>query len=100
MQVKYLKSTIPDFRWWSLYYSKVFPQGRPAAGASYLNILNFLERNPYIAAPVEERDLRRLLIPNTPFMIVYRIRQNRLEIVRLWDSRQKPIYGLKKAKDT
>lgn len=93
MQVKYLESARTDLIWWRKYYRETFPQGRASAFRHFQTTESLLCQNPGLGNLIENRDLRRLIIPNTPFMIVYRIKPNTLEIVRIWDMRQKPIYG-------
>jgi plasmid stabilization system protein ParE len=90
MNITYLRSTVADMRWWRGYFAKTFPEGRTRAEQHFLSTIRLIEQNPEIGMVVEGRNLRKLLIRNTRFMIIYRIRNDQIEIVRVWDTRQKP----------
>jgi toxin ParE1/3/4 len=90
MKITYLRSTVADMRWWRWYFAKNFPEGRTRAEKHLLGTIELLEQNPEIGMVVEGRNLRKLQIRNTQFMIIYRIRIDHIEIVRVWDTRQKP----------
>jgi plasmid stabilization system protein ParE len=93
MEIRYLPSSRNDLVWWRKYYRENFPQGKSSAFHHMRTTETLLKQNPRLGTQIENRDLRRLIIPNTPFMIVYRIRPDTLEILRIWDMRQKPVYG-------
>jgi len=93
VKLAYLAQSRRDIAWWRRYYGYTFPQGRTAANRHYLRIVKLLLDNPYLGRPVEGFDLRQIPIPNTPFQLIYRVRSQTLEIVRVWDMRQEPSTG-------
>lgn len=88
MRFVYLKSAEEDFRWMQAYYSFHFPEGRKKAWQAYLNSLHLILANPNLGRPFGALPRRRYSIPRTPFVIYYQIKNNRLEIVRVWDTRR------------
>lgn len=88
MKVIYLAEARRDVARWRLYYRKVFPQGGPAAFRILLASERLLQENPMAGVPLDLPGLRKLSIPNTPFALVYRVRNDRIEIHRLFDMRQ------------
>lgn len=76
-----------------MYYRRSFPEGWSAANRHYLKTVSLVAENPFLGRPVEGFDLRQLPIPNTPFHLIYRVRNQVIEIVRVWDMRQKPSHG-------
>ena len=88
MKVIYLAETRRDVAWWRIYYRKVFPQGGSNAYRILLASERLLQENPMAGAKVETSELRKLTIPNTPFALIYRVRNGRIEIHRLFDMRQ------------
>jgi plasmid stabilization system protein ParE len=68
----------------------VFPQGRETAYRHFEKSVELLVANPFLGQSVEGCKLREHPIPKTPFVIVYRLRGERLEIVRVWDMRREP----------
>lgn len=93
MKLKYLESSRRDVAWWRRYYRHKFPQGRVTASRHYLKIVSLILDNPFMGRPVEGFELRQLPVPNTPFQIIYRVRNQTVEIVRVWDTRQEPSQG-------
>ena len=91
MKIAYLKQARRDLLWWSSYYQRTFPAGKLSVYRRFKNILEVLKENPFAGIQVDETDLRRFPIPRTPFLIVYRVGNAKLEIVRVWDMRNKPL---------
>jgi hypothetical protein len=93
VKLVYLAQSRRDVAWWRRYYWHTFPEGRLSANRHYLNTVALLVENPFLGRPVEGFDLRQLPSPNTPFQLIYRVRKQTLEIVRIWDMRQKSSHG-------
>jgi plasmid stabilization system protein ParE len=90
VRVVYLDTALPDIVWWRRYYGRVFPDGRRKAGVRLLRAVASLEANPYLGRPTEEAGVLEFVIARTPFSLLYRIKGDTLEVLRLWDNRQKP----------
>jgi plasmid stabilization system protein ParE len=90
MKLIYLDSARPDLAWLRIYYGSIFPEGAAHASARYIEAIDILQRSPYIGRSIGQDDLRRLPIPRTPFTVFYRVIEDRIEIVRIWDQRADP----------
>jgi toxin ParE1/3/4 len=51
--------------------------------------VDLLESHPEIGRPGRIIGTRELVVPNTPFVIPYRVRQERLELIAVFHGRQK-----------
>jgi len=90
MKVIYLRSALPDLAWMRRYYSTVFPQGAKRA-QSQLNVTKkLIAERPETGHVAVVADLLEFPVLKTPFSIVYRVRPDRIEILRIRDQRQNP----------
>ncbi|MGI2035738.1 type II toxin-antitoxin system RelE/ParE family toxin [Rhizobium panacihumi] len=87
MQIVYLPQTRSDLRWMKEYYSSVFPEGARYARLRFLKAENLLRDNPNAGRPGALPGTRELVIAKTPFLILYRLQADRIEILRVWDAR-------------
>lgn len=89
MRIVYLEDAAQDILWFRHYYKAVFPEGSPRARATLKAIQTTLAANPYAGHRSDShKDVRELVIPRTPFTLVYRVRPDQIEVLRLWDNRQ------------
>jgi plasmid stabilization system protein ParE len=88
MRIIFLKSALKDLQWFLYYYESVFPQGRETAQKQYYSIKALLKENPYIGHLITEGKVREFSIPNIPFSFIYRIKENHIEVLRVWDERR------------
>lgn len=47
-----------------------------------------LDRTPYIGRPARERDVRRLVVSGTRYLLIYRVRADEVLILALFHERQ------------
>jgi len=88
MQIVYLESAVNDIKWMRLYYSKIFPSGKKQASVQIKTAEQIIINHPHIGQLFDnEKNIRELVINKTPFSVVYRINNDRVEILRLWDQR-------------
>lgn len=90
MRLVYLASANDDLAWFQEYYSGIFHAGSEHATKQYVRAVTTLSDHPYIGKPVDETGLRSYSIPRLPFAIIYRVTQDHIEIVRVWDQRADP----------
>ncbi len=89
MSVVFLESAGQDMVWFRRYYRAVFPEGSTRAGAHFKAAIATLEANPYAGRRSDGfAEVRELPIPRTPFVLIYRVTPERIEVLRLWDTRQ------------
>ena len=87
MRIAILRSARLDAEWFREYYGTVFPSGGSGAATHFREAKRLLKSYPQIGHPSDTADLRELQIFKTPFVIVYRIRADEIQIIRIWDQR-------------
>ena len=90
MKIVFLRSSEPDLRWFRQYYRRVFAEGARNAHREMSSALQKLSVHPKIGPMTDDEDMRRLVILHTPFALIYRIGQDRIEILRVRDDRANP----------
>jgi plasmid stabilization system protein ParE len=93
MKIVFDEEAQMDVAWWRFYYRSAFPEGARNARRLLAACKKNLKSNPSLGRPVEGLDLRKLVIPNTPFSLMYRIKGEVIEVVRLYDMRQRGSDG-------
>ncbi|WP_408015651.1 type II toxin-antitoxin system RelE/ParE family toxin [Rhizobium alarense] len=93
MRIVYLPSTRADLLWFRRYYEHVFPEGLTRARNRFRAIERLLRDNPNAGRPSGVADIRELPVSKTPFLVIYRVREDRIEILRLWDARRNPDHA-------
>jgi plasmid stabilization system protein ParE len=86
VQIVCLPSTRRDLAWFRHHYERVFAEGARGARDRLVAMEKVLLDNPWIGRPTHRPDVRRLLVPHTPFLLLYRV-TDRIEILRLHDGR-------------
>jgi plasmid stabilization system protein ParE len=79
-----------DLRWFRFYYSERFPEGRKKAEQSFRATITLVLGNPHSGKRVDGTDARRLPISRTPFVLVYVVVGDSVDIIRVWDARSDP----------
>jgi plasmid stabilization system protein ParE len=87
MRILYLPTSRRDAAWLFHYSERIFPQGATRAFERILVAESLLLDNPYAGRPLQRLRARRLTVPRTPFFILYRVAEDRIEILRVPDSR-------------
>lgn len=87
MKILFLESTGRDFDWIADYYLHVFPEGGDNAYRQLERAFANLADNPRIGKPIAQTRYRQYSVPRTPFILVYRIGNEVLEILHIKDQR-------------
>ena len=87
MRLAYLPTCRRDLLWLRHYYERVFPEGAAKARGRIEAAERLLLDNPHVGRPTHRPGVRRLAIRRTPFFFVYRVSADRIEILRVIDSR-------------
>lgn len=89
MNIVYSDKALTDLIWFGHYYDVVFPDGAVPAYKRMENCHILLASNPYLGRPSEDQPkVRELVIPKTPFTLIYTLSETQIEILRIWDERQ------------
>lgn len=88
MKLVFLPSTRPDLLWMRTHYTSVFPAGAKRAAEYYRLACSVIRENPLIGHSVEDiPGIREFAIQRTPFSVIYRVIDDRIEVLRIWDQR-------------
>ena len=88
MKLVFLPSTRTDLLWMRAYYARVFPGGAKRAAERYIRASRLVLGNPLVGHLVEGMaGIREFPIPRTPFSFIYRVVDDRIEVLRVWDQR-------------
>lgn len=86
MEIVFLPSARRGLLWFRRYYASVFPQGSERAKASYKLMLKTLAAHPEAGREAGTHS-RLYPISHTPFAVVYRVREARIEVLAVLDLR-------------
>jgi plasmid stabilization system protein ParE len=88
MKIIFLAGAKADLRWFKRYYMQVFPEGRVNADQQYGTFLRLLSSSPMVGEKVEGMpEVREYPIRRTPFTVLYRVKAEHIEILRVFDQR-------------
>jgi hypothetical protein len=77
--------------WFRRYYATAFPEGKGCARESLLRIEALIAENPLVCQPTEPgAGTREFPVLRTPFSLLYRLKGDRIEILRILDLRAGP----------
>jgi len=91
MKTAFLPTTAPDFEWITDDYLSVFPEGGPKAYRSLERALSGLSDNPRLGKAIAQTAYRQYSVPRTPFCLIYRVGNEAIEILHIWDQRSNPL---------
>jgi len=71
------------------FIAKDSEQNASIVADQILNAVDLLQNQPQMGRPGRVLGTRELVIPGTPYIIPYRVRLNRLELIAVFHGRQK-----------
>ena len=71
------------------YIEKDSEQNAALVAKRILEAVDLLQAHPEMGRPGRALGTRELVVPNTPYIIPYRIRRERLELIAVFHGRQK-----------
>jgi plasmid stabilization system protein ParE len=71
------------------YLHQQSPGAAGRIGQRILDVVSLLEEFPELAPPSRHRGLRQLTVARTPYLVIYRIEADRVEIRAVVHSRQR-----------
>jgi plasmid stabilization system protein ParE len=88
VKIVYARQALADMGWFRQYYATVFPEGRGRARDALLRTEALVTENPRAGHPTEPgAETREFPILRTPFSLIYRLKDDRIEILRVLDLR-------------
>ncbi|WP_349941994.1 type II toxin-antitoxin system RelE/ParE family toxin [Fulvimarina sp. MAC8] len=86
MKIVFLERAVEDLICFKRYYTRIFLEGAAGARERYRKAFEAFEFNPYSGRPGDD-ECCEFVILRTPFIVVYRVSDARLEVLRVWDDR-------------
>lgn len=80
-----------DLRWFSHYYRQRFPAGKREAERRLHLATQLLLKNPLAGQMMEGVAARRLPLMRSPFVLIYTVERDTINILRVWDGRADPV---------
>ena len=74
-------------------HAHIFPDGAKCAADPYRRTCGIISENPLVGRPVEEIEgVREFSTPRTPFSFIYRIVEDRIEVLRAWEQQSTNVF--------
>ncbi|MBO0903924.1 type II toxin-antitoxin system RelE/ParE family toxin [Jiella sonneratiae] len=86
MKIVFLPRARADLGWFRRYYEEIFPDGAVRARLQFGRTMQTLREHP-LAGRQGEEGTREIVLGRTPFIFVYVVREDRIEIIRVFDQR-------------
>lgn len=84
MIIKWLEKAIDDLRALRQYISQDNPQAANRTAKKIVEHVNLLSHQPSIGRPGRVFGTRELIIADTPYIAPYRVKNNNIEILRIF----------------
>lgn len=89
MRIAWADSARRDFENAIAFLQERSPAGARRIGERILDVVSLLERFPEIAPLSRHRGLRQLVVPRTPYLVIYRVEKDRVEIRAIIHAKQR-----------
>jgi addiction module RelE/StbE family toxin len=88
LKVRWTRPALNDLLEAQTYIAQHHPQAAQAVAQRLWDAARGLVDHPQIGRPGHAAGTREWAVPNTPYLIVYRLRHDTIEILRLWHGRR------------
>lgn len=88
LRLRWTIKALIDFDEAQAYIAHENPQAARLVAGRIHEAVQRLREHPDIGSPVRLQDARTWVVRRTPYLIVYRVRGDALEIVRVWHGRR------------
>lgn len=89
MKVVWSRRAIQHLTYLREYIQKDSEQNAALVAKRILKAADFLQSHPEMGRPGRIVGTRELIVPDTPYIIPYRVRRKRLELIAVFHGRQK-----------
>jgi toxin ParE1/3/4 len=83
VRVSYTRRARGDLRRHAAFIRQHSPRGAARIGAAIRASINLLRDFPELGAPTSRDGVRRLSVPRTPFLVIYRLESARVSILKI-----------------
>lgn len=88
MQIRWTPAAVADLQHISDYLKEHHPRYRQGTVRRIYDMIRALRDMPHRGKPGRVEGTRELLFPPTPYVAVYRVRKETLEVLRIWHTAQ------------
>lgn len=88
MQIRWTPAGAADLQHISDYLKEHHPRYQPSTVRRIYETIRTLKDAPHRGKPGRVEGTRELLFPPTPYVAVYRVREETLEVLRIWHTAQ------------
>jgi toxin ParE1/3/4 len=89
MRVEWADSARLDFDRAIAFLEEQSPSAARRVGDRILNVVSLLESFPELAPRSRHRGLRQMVVPSTPYLVIYRVHEDRVEIRAVVHAKQR-----------
>ena len=91
MKLQLFPAAVRDLRELRAYVAADSPSAADAVSARIARAISLIVQKPGIGRPTPQRPTREWSVPGLPYLVVYRISDGTVEILRIWHtSRERP----------
>jgi toxin ParE1/3/4 len=91
VKVVWLERAVADLKAVRAYISTQNPAAAREVGARIRKTVAHLKAHPHLGRPTDVEDIREITIAGLPYLVPYRVREDRIEILRVFHtSQQRP----------
>lgn len=90
MQVIWLKTALKNLDDIAIYIAQENPLAASRLVEKVITQVNLLNSQPALGRPGRVHGTRELVITNTPYVVPYRIKNNTVEVLRVFHAARKP----------
>jgi plasmid stabilization system protein ParE len=90
MKLTFRPQAETDLRWFALYHAERVPEGRRKAEQKLRSSIELVLANPLAGRRMERLPARLFPVQHTPFVLIYTVMGDTIDILRVWDARSDP----------
>lgn len=88
MKLVWLPRAVADLQHARAYIAEHDPQAARAVAQKIRTLVARLKTRPGMGRPTEIDDIRKISVPGLPYLIPYRVKERRIEILRVFHTAQ------------
>ena len=89
MQIKWLRQALPDLDEAESYIAQDNPNAAAGVLLEIVRAVSMLERQPGLGRPGRVSGTKELIVPDTPYIVPYRVKDGIVQVLRVYHSSRK-----------
>ena len=90
MRIRWTPAAAADLQQISDYLREHYPHYRQATLRKLFDTIRNIRDAPHLGKPGRVEGTREILFPPMPYVAVYRVREQSIEVLRIWHTAQNP----------